>query len=95
VLEVVEEAKVDEVEDVEVVVTEHVRIVEGVVGEAGGEVVEAYKQAEDPYTGCEGGGGGGVVAVEEALAAGVIVQDDVKVEEHVVRFTEASKRERE
>lgn len=72
-----EEAKVDEVEDVEVKVTEHVRIVEGVVGEAGGG--EAYG-----YSGCKGGA--------EAIGAAVVVQDDVKVEEHVVKYTEASKR---
>jgi hypothetical protein len=33
-----------------------------------------------------------VVAVVEG---GIVIEDDVKVEEHVVRFTEASKRERE
>ena len=66
----VAEEEVEEVEDVKVKVTEHVRIVEGVVGE-----VEAYK-AGDAGCGC---GDGGVV--EEA---GI-----------VVRFTEASKRERE
>ncbi|CAN6228180.1 unnamed protein product [Urochloa humidicola] len=81
--DVEEETKVDEVEDVEVKVTEHVRIVEGVVGEAG--EVEAS---------CGGGvveAGAGAVAV----AGGIVVEDDVKVEEHVVRLTEASKRERE
>ncbi|CAN6270132.1 unnamed protein product [Urochloa humidicola] len=79
--DVEEEAKVDEVEDVEVKVTEHVRIVEGVVGEAG--EVEAS---------CSGGV---VEAGAGAVAGGIVVEDDVKVEEHVVRLTEASKRERE
>ena len=74
----VAEEEVEEVEDVKVKVTEHVRIVEGVVGE-----VEAYKAGD---AGC------GVVE-EAGAAAGIVVEDDVKVEEHVVTFTEASKRE--
>lgn len=75
-------------ENVEVKVTGHVRIVEGVVGEDG--EVEAHEAG-----GCGDGAGvvgEGVVAVVEG---GIVIEDDVKVEEHVVRFTEASKRERE